>query len=154
MIKMKDKKKPMTGKELLDSGLIGILKDNEEMKDSVAFAKKLANETFSPYTRKGICAECGKSIPLDSEANSEYDFYQHRRYSTMNYKIDYHFCSRICMQKKLRKQPLSNAQVRADTLKMAITHMRVARSSMCLKDRKGMLYAINLLEIKLKELEE
>ena len=70
-----------------------------------------------PYTRKGICAECGKSIPLDSEGNSEYDFFQHRRYSTMNYKIDYHFCSQSCMQKKIGKQPLSNIQVRADTAK-------------------------------------
>lgn len=42
---------------------------------------------------------------------------------------------------------------RADTLKLAISHMRVARSSMCLKDRKGMLYAINLLETELKKLE-
>ncbi|MCL4381194.1 hypothetical protein M1141_02880 [Candidatus Marsarchaeota archaeon] len=39
-------KKSMTGKDLLDSGLFGILKNNEEMKDSVAFAKKLANEVF------------------------------------------------------------------------------------------------------------
>ena len=70
-----------------------------------------------PYTRKGICAECGKSIPLDSEANSEYDFYQHRRYSTMNYKIDYHFCSRSCMQKKIGKQPLSNIQAKAEGYK-------------------------------------
>ena len=67
-----------------------------------------------PYTRKGICAECGKSIPLDSEGNSEYDFFQHRRYSTMNYKIDYHFCSQSCMQKKIGKQPLSNIQARAE----------------------------------------
>ncbi len=43
---------------------------------------------------------------------------------------------------------------RADTLKIAITHMRVARSSMCLKDRAILLSAINLLETKLKKLEE
>ena len=76
-----------------------------------------------PYTRKGICAECGKSIPLDSEGNSEYDFFQHRRYSTMNYKIDYHFCSQSCMQKKIGKQPLSNIQVRADTAKQIFSEI-------------------------------
>ena len=70
-----------------------------------------------PFTRKGICAECGKLLLIDSEGNGEYDFYQHRRYSTMNYKIDYHFCSRSCMQKKIGKQPLSNIQARDEGYK-------------------------------------
>lgn len=45
-------------------------------------------------------------------------------------------------------------KARADTIKSAITHMRVARSSMCLKDRAILLNAINLLETELKKLEE
>ena len=77
---------------------------------------KEITENF-PFTRKGICAECGKSLFIDSEGNSEYDFYQHRRYSTMNYKIDYHFCSQSCMQKKIGKQPLSNIQAKAEGYK-------------------------------------
>ena len=83
---------------------------------------KEITENF-PFTRKGICAECGKSLLVDSEGNGEYDFYQHRRYSTVNYKIDYHFCSRSCMQKKIRKQPLSNDEARADTAKQIFAEL-------------------------------
>ena len=43
---------------------------------------------------------------------------------------------------------------RADALRFAIAHMRVARSSMCLKDRAILLNEINLLETELKKLEE
>ena len=43
-------------------------------------------------------------------------------------------------------------KARADTIKSAITHMRVARSSMCLKDRAILLNEINLLEKELKRL--
>ena len=39
-------------------------------------------------------------------------------------------------------------------IKSEINHMRVARSSMCLKDRAILLNEINLLEAELKELEE
>ena len=45
-------------------------------------------------------------------------------------------------------------EAKADTLKLAISHMRVARSNMCLKDRAILLNEINLLEIELKKLEE
>ena len=85
---------------------------NDEIKENPPFTRK---GILIPFIRKGICAECGKSLLLDSEGNSEYDFYQHRRLSTVNYKIDYHFCSRTCMQKKLKKQPLSNDEARSDT---------------------------------------
>lgn len=43
-------------------------------------------------------------------------------------------------------------QARIDSLKIAINHMRVARSSMCLKDRAILLNEINLLEIEIKKL--
>ena len=43
-------------------------------------------------------------------------------------------------------------QARADTIRSAITYMRVARSSMCQKDRAILLNAINLLEAELKRL--
>ena len=45
-------------------------------------------------------------------------------------------------------------QGQADSLRFAIAHMRVARSSMCLKDRAILLNEINLLETELKKLEE
>ena len=60
---------------------------------------------------------------------------------------------RITDEKLKRTIDITWNEARADTLKLAISHMRVARSSMCLKDRKGMLYAINLLETELKKLE-
>ena len=43
---------------------------------------------------------------------------------------------------------------RADALRFAIAHMRVARSKMCLKDRAILLSEIYWLESDLKELEE
>lgn len=45
-------------------------------------------------------------------------------------------------------------EVRADSLRFAIAHMRVARSSMCLKDRAILLNEINWLETELKKIEE
>ena len=42
----------------------------------------------------------------------------------------------------------------ADSLRFAIAHMRVARSSMCLKDRAILLNEINWLETELKKIEE
>ena len=40
-------------------------------------------------------------------------------------------------------------EARADTIKIAIAHMRVARSGMCLKDRAVLLEEINYLESEL-----
>ena len=45
-------------------------------------------------------------------------------------------------------------QARAGARSSAIAYMRVARSSMCLKDRAILLNEINLLETELKKLEE
>ena len=87
-------------------------------------------------TRKGICAECGKSLFIDSEGNSEYDFYQHRKYSTMNYKIDYHFCSQSCMQKKIGKQPLSNIQAKAEGYKQG----QAETAKQIFKELEGYIY--------------
>ena len=39
-------KKPFTAKELLHGNLFGMLKNDNELKDSVAYAKKLAEEVF------------------------------------------------------------------------------------------------------------
>lgn len=116
-----------------------------------------------PFTRKGICAECGKSLLLDSEGNSEYDFYQNRRYSTVNYKIDYHFCSRTCMQKKLKKQPLSNDETRATERQKCIEELNVLwhkyeivfRSNKSIKkERKYAGYQMNGIRKAIMELEE
>ena len=38
------KKRPMTGKDLLESGLIGIWKDRTDIKDSAAYARQLREE--------------------------------------------------------------------------------------------------------------
>ena len=67
-----------------------------------------------PYKFKGICAECNKNVQLDSEHNAEFDFLQIRRYGSIVYKIDYHFCSKECLRKKLKSQPISNVEARAD----------------------------------------
>lgn len=45
-------------------------------------------------------------------------------------------------------------EARADALRFAIAHMRVARSGMYLEDRHILLKEINLLETELKKLEE
>ena len=42
----------------------------------------------------------------------------------------------------------------ADSLRFAIAHMRIARSSMCLKDRTILLNKMKWLETELKKLEE
>jgi DNA-binding transcriptional MerR regulator len=64
--------------------------------------------------------------------------------------------SQLTMTTKTLQEMLKDEgnKARADTLRFAISHMRVARSNMCLKDRAILLNEINLLEIELKKLEE
>ena len=65
---------------------------------------------------------------------------------------DEYICPKHKPQFEKYENDIANA-FRADAIKLAISHMRIARSSMCLKDRAILLNEINLLEIELKKLE-